>query len=329
MSISFTLFSNIYDNTTSKRVDFDSFDSFENALSTISTKPGYKLKKGERVQKGMKLTELISPALYREQTTRANANVIEFGGFAMLDVDDHRSGDGESLEYELCSTFPNTMFVCYSTSSSTFDFPKFRLLFPLSRWVQYNQLMHLIYAINQKFGDMSDPQTKDISRMYYLPAQYPDSHQFYFRYNGNGQHLNVDELLEEYLYKPPRSKSSLDSLHPALVNHILKSRQQRLSEQSKEYTWTSYDDCPFVNQDLINEYKAIAFTDGAGRYHKIYQIMSSIASNAIRKKYNISVYEITQMIRQLDRDTSNIYGKRKIETEAARAITYAYKNTYY
>ena len=58
----------------------------------------------------------------------------------------------------------------------------------------------------------------------------------------------------------------------------------------------------------------------------IYRIMSSIACNAIRRKYPITSTQIATMIRELDADTSRIYQNRPLEVEADRAIEYAYRN---
>ena len=65
-AISLTLFKNIFDNKTSERVDLPNFDAFEKVLYQLSEKP--------RVSK--KDAELISPAIYVKDTTRANGNVI-------------------------------------------------------------------------------------------------------------------------------------------------------------------------------------------------------------------------------------------------------------
>jgi hypothetical protein len=327
--IKFTLFSSIYDNITKNQIEFDSFEKFDYALKSFSTIPGYKPKKGEWVKKS---TALISPALYKPGTTRSNDTAIAFGGFAMLDVDDFRFGNGDSLEYELCSSYPDVKFICYSTSSSTFEHPKFRLVFPLDRFVEQNELLKLIYAINQKFGDMSDPQTKDISRMFYLPAIYPDSYSFYFSYDGNNKSLCVNTLFEEYPYKgslvSKTSRSFMDSLSPAFKDVILNNRKGKIESNKKDYSWTSYINCPFLNQNLVNEYKTIAFTDGSGRYSMIYKIMCSIASNAIKNRYPITDYELVEIIRELDKDTSRRYQHRKLDVEANRAITWAYKNSF-
>jgi hypothetical protein len=58
----------------------------------------------------------------------------------------------------------------------------------------------------------------------------------------------------------------------------------------------------------------------------IYKIMTSIACNAIKKRYPISGPQIAEMIRDLDMDTSRLYQKRPLNTEADRAIEFAYKS---
>ena len=105
-----TIFKSIFDNDTSVVVNFDTFDEFEKSLYYLSTLKGYKPKRGERVTKS---TPLMSPAVYRKGTTRANANVIKWT-FAALDIDDYiPSGD---VEYDLVTNYGDTRFVCYSTA---------------------------------------------------------------------------------------------------------------------------------------------------------------------------------------------------------------------
>jgi hypothetical protein len=108
---------------------------------------------------------------------------------------------------------------------------------------------------------------------------------------------------------------------------ILAQRADMLEEIShKNYSWSSYEDCPFVNKKMIHEYSSIAHTDGSGRYAMMYKIMTSIACNAIRRKYPLNAVQLEELIRQLDRNTSNCYSKRPLHTESSRAIEYAYRN---
>lgn len=317
---SLTVFKSIFDNDTSTRVDFESFEKFEKSLYYLSTLPGYKAKKGERTNKA---SPLISPAVYKPGTTRANANVIEWAGWAAVDVDDFQStGD---LRNDLYTRFGDWYYICYSTASSTTSCPKFRLVFPLRRNVEASEIKHFWFALNSELGSMADLQTKDLSRMYYVPAQYPGA--FNFIFTNIGSHIDVDALLKKHPFKAPSTSSSfIDRLPPELQKEVILHRQQKLKDQRKDVDWNSYSDCPFVNQSLISEYKSIARVDGSGRYAMIYKIMTSIACNAVKKHYPITEYEIVNLIRQLDRDSSNIYAKRPLNVEASRAIEFAYKH---
>ena len=319
--VSLTVFKSIFDNKTDTRIDFDTFEKFEKSLYHLSTLKGYKAKKGEFTYKA---SPLISPAIYEPDTTRANANVIEWAKWAALDVDNVTyTGD---LESELGRLYPSNYFVCYSTASSTRSAPKFRLVFPLTRSVRSGEIRHFWFALNNEFGMVGDGQTKDLSRMYYVPAVYPNAHNFIFTHRTD-KFLDVDALLSKHPFTAPSTSSSfMDRLPESMQKEIIKHRQQKLAEDKKEFEWTSYLDCPFLSKHLITDYKNISRVDGSGRYSMIYKIMTSIACNAIKRKYPITEYEIVDIVRNLDRDTSNRYAKRPLNVEASRAIEFAYRN---
>ena len=317
---SLTVFTSIFDNKTNTRIDFENFDKFEKSLYYLSTLPGYKAKKGEWTNKA---SPLISPAVYKPGATRANDNVIEWAGWAAIDVDDHKFQG--NLQDELHDRFGGYYYICYSTASSTATHPKFRLVFPLTRPVQASEIKHFWYALNTEFECLGDNQTKDLSRMYYVPAQYPNANNFIF--TNIGLPINPAELLDKHEYSAPANINSfIDRLPAELQKEVIAHRQNKLNENKREYNWTSYADCPFVNKKLIQEYKSISKVDGSGRYSMIYKLMTSIACSAVKHKYPITEYEIVNLILQLDRETSNRYAKRPLNVEASRAIEFAYRN---
>ena len=120
------------------------------------------------------------------------------------------------------------------------------------------------------------------------------------------------------------ANSILESLPEEMRKEIFERRKSQMT--NRDVRWTSYSDCPFVNRKLVDEYKRMSGVDGSGRYRMIYRIMSSIACNAIKKKYPITAKQIAMLLRELDAHTSRIYQKRPLETEADRAIEYAYKS---
>ena len=325
MKYSLTAFSSIFDNKTHRQIHHDNWQSFEDMLYKMSETNGYKLKRGERkAPKGLKASPLITPAVYEEGKTRANDNVIEWAGWAAIDVDDHKF-EG-NLKDELHAKYGNYYYVCYSTSSSTRDHPKFRLVFPLETSVKQSSIKHFWYALNKEFDGIGDQQTKDLSRMYYVPAIYPDANNFIFTNTGN--FINPNALMDKHPFIVQQSglATFMDRLPPDVQKKVTAHREELLKQQANyNFEWSSYRDCPFVSKKLISDYSAIAHADGSGRYAMIYKIMTSIACNAIKRKYPITSAQIAELIRQLDRDTSRRYQKRPLQTEAERALEYAYK----
>jgi hypothetical protein len=303
-----TIFKNRFDNKTHKRMKFDSWTSFTGLLSDLSKMP----------RAGKEDAELISPAVYTDGTTRSNKNVEYWGNWAAIDVDDYEV-NGYDIESIITSKFHKFNFVCYSTASSTNDSPKFRLVFDLSRSVGKNEIKHFWYALNTEFDEIGDRQTKDLSRMYYVPANYAGSYNFFF-YN-HGDHVNVDYLLAKHPYKEREGKSFLDRLPPELQKAVVEHRKEQLNQT--HFVWSSYRDCPFFPKQLAVEYKSISKT---GWYHKMYQIMVATAGNAIKRGYPITSKQVADLCREFDKDTGNWYNNRPIEVEADRAIEYAYRN---
>lgn len=304
MTIALTIFDSIYDNSTSKRVDYNDFDQFEQIL--------YKLAK-EKTFKQKKDAPLISPATYVENSKRANANVVAWGGFGIVDVDDY-VGDIEDIHKQ----YEDYRYVCYSTASSTKENPKFRLVFPLTKWVDSEQIKHFWYALNKEIGDIADAQTKDLSRMYYIPATYSGAYNFIFSHDGKV--MNPDELMEKHRYISTND-SFFDRLPEAIRNGLIEHRKQQLN--NTDFSWSGYRDCPFVNKRQVEEYKQLS---GTGWYYKMYQIMISIASNAMKRGYPITAQEIAYICRDLDNDTGGWYGKRDLTKEADRAIEYIFRS---
>ena len=305
---SITLFKNVYDNKTHRRMDLASFDEFEQLLFDLSKKP---LQSKEEAM-------LISPATYQPNTTRANANVVDWGGWCAVDVDDHKfEGD---LENELVNLYGSYRFVCYSTASSRESLPKFRLAFPMRKRVEADNIKAFWYALQSALGDIGDKQTKDLSRMYYIPGTYAGA--FNFCFSNDGDFLNPDKLISQYpMPRTANLNSFFDRLPEEIQKQIIEHRKNNL--ENTDVSWSSYKNCPFFPKNLASEYRSISNT---GWYHKMYQIMVAIAGNAVKNKYPITSQEITNLCRELDTETGNWYENRPMEKEADRAIEYVYKN---
>jgi len=307
--IQFTVFKSLFDNKTHRRGCMPDFNSFEKMLYELSEQPlGSK-----------KDAQLISPAIYKPDTTRANANVIEWHGWCAVDVDEFEF-DGD-LENELSSRFGHYRYVCYSTGSSTEALPKFRIVFPIRENVPAEKIKHFWFALQSELGELGDKQTKDLSRMYYIPGKYYGAFNFIFS-NRNGSPVDPAELMLKWPYAEKATLNNFfDRLPEEIQNQIIEHRKSKLDNTNIH--WTSYRDCPFFPKKLEAEYRLI---NNTGWYHKMYQIMVAIAGNAIKNEYPITSAEISKLCRELDMETGNWYENRPLDKEADRALEYVYKN---
>ena len=306
--ISMTIFNSIYDNKTNKRMTFESFDEFEQLLYKLATKKSY----------NKKSASLISPATYKVDTLRRNDNVIDWGGWAALDVDDIQTKDFRGI---LAERFNGLKYICYSTASSRIDNPKFRVVLPTNNRVPKEKIKKFWYALNTLAGSIGDAQVKDMSRMYYVPADYrlhKDSSNFIF--TSAGDNIPVDELIAKY--PMPVSKTSiLEDLPESVRNDIIEHRKNNLTNTN--VNWSSFRDCPFWPKRLEAEYRTIS---NGGWYYQMYKILVAIAGRALWMKYPITVQEMADLCYEFDMDTGGWYKDRPILQEADRALTYAYQN---
>ena len=309
MQYSLTIFTSIFDNKTHRRMTFDTVDGFEKLLYKLSKQPGYKPKKGE-YRLG---SPLISPAQFIENTTRKNTNVVSWGGWAALDVDSY-----EGHWMDAISIFKDVRYICYSSASSTDEYPKFRVVFPLTCEVPAEHIRHLWYALNKEYNELGDPQTKDLSRMYYVPADYEGSKRFIFS-NRDAPLLNPYTLMSKHPYVAPESSTTfIDKLPESIRLKVLQHRRDSLTNTS--YTWKSYHDCQFVNKNMVAEYRNIQHS---GWYTQMYKIMINISSNAMKRGYPITPHEVASLCKEIDCETGGWYKSRPMELEASRAIEFA------
>jgi hypothetical protein len=305
-AISLSLFKGLKDNKPTL-LEFESWEKFVRLLSKL----------GKRKLDAKDDADAISPAVFTPGETRANRNVLHWGGWAAVDVDDTEG----PLSLDFFKRFEEYDYYVYSTASSKKDHPKFRIVFHLNRRILADEIRRFWFSLQTLVDAAGDTQCKDLSRMYYIPADYKDAYNFSFQ--NKGKPLDVDQLMLEYPMLR-KTTSVLDNLPEEVQNRYTSYKKNQLEVS---YDWTSYRDCPFINKDLLREYEAIAYTDGSGRYQMIYRLMVSIASLALKKDYPITVNEIVDLIRQIDLDNSQIYQERALHTEAKRALNYAYRKS--
>lgn len=301
-----TIFNNRFDNKTHKILEMSNWPAFVDLLESLSKKP----------LKGKEDAQLISPAVYALGTTRSNRNVCHWGKWACVDVDDYEGDINEILD-----RFAGTNYVVYSTASSTSEKPKFRIVFDLDRRVEGEEVKQFWYALNKSIGDLGDAQTKDSSRMYYIPGNYSGADNFF--YVGSGAPLCVSTLKLLHPYVEKTGNTFLDSLTPEVREQVLSYRKNTMT--NTEVLWVGYKDCPFFPNKMAEAYKGVTET---GWYSQMYRIMVATACNAVKAKYPITPDQIAKMCRELDLETGNWYENRPLSREASGAIEWAYANVF-
>ena len=308
-----TIFKSQFDNKTHKTVSMSSWVEFVELLQGLSNQKG--------VKGGVDSSPLISPAIFEKGTTRSNRSVSHWGSWCAVDVDDHiYSTCVLELKETLIEQFNDLDFVCYSTAGSRAELLKFRLVFRLDEPLEQDRIKSFWYALNTELGEIGDPQTKDLARMYYVPARYPNATHIFFSHDG-GNALNTSELIAKHPYVEKTGNTFLDRLPPDMQKAVIEHRKNSLN--NTDYKWTSYRDCPFFPKRMGMEYQAISDT---GWYLKMYQIMVAIAGHAVAKGYPITANQIAELCKEFDADTGNWYENRPLQTEADRALEYIYRN---
>ena len=332
-----TVFRNLYDNKTNKTLLFGSLTSFESFFVNCFENQSFERKEEAK---------LFSPAMYRKGDTRKNDNVQYYGRWFAMDIDSFSSSSSDienvndaervirSELFPKGSELLNYRFFCYSTASARKDKIKFRLVFPLSSVVQKSNLRPFWFAMNIEMNKMIDRQTKDISRMFYTPGHYQDAFNFFW-INDKESLMNPEKIIDKHTSidenfllncQSREGTTYIDRLPDAIANEVKKFRKNKLENNKIEYTWSDFNNCPFVHRDALDEYRAIVYNRATGRYHGLYRLMVSIASIAVKKGYPISSFELENLVREIDNSIDGYYKKRKISVEVDRALEFVYSN---
>ena len=313
-----TVFESLYDVKTERRIRKNSWNEFVKFLQDLS-----------RLSYTKKTAPLISPAVYKDGTTRSNKNVSAWAGWAALDIDAHPFDNIGAVKWWMNQFHSEKTYLCYSTASSSQVKPKFRLVFPLTEWIDDSRKIQRFWmALNKEFAEIADQQTKDQSRMYFIPAQYTESdNNFFWSVKKNA--INPDALIRKHNMESLQINSGtsfLDMLPEKMREEIISYREQQLKSSGKRYNWTDYRDCPFVKEEPLRNYREIALTGQEGRYRSLYNLMVSIAGAAIMREYAITAHEIKDLVLEIDSDVDSFYKNRKILPECERAIAFVYTN---
>lgn len=242
-------------------------------------------------------TVALSTARYPDGVTRAKANAIDASAIA-LDVDEGWTIDAaEDAVEELM-----TPYVIYTTTKSTLDEHRFRILLFLDRPVDAVEYEALWYGLAKRFDTTMDAKTRDISRISIMPRMWDGAYND-FRWDSRGILLDVDAILKHYPkdVKPEPAAEASSMFFDALQAHRMDLRRQRNADVDPA-TLTDIHNSPIVPSKTLNE--AMSSSQGG----RTYKLLCAVAASALRQGYTVGVAELASISKQF----SAIAGRKRI-----------------
>lgn len=249
-------------------------------------------------------TQCICPAVYETGALRRKANVIGWQWFA-ADID-NKIGDlnqttmGDIAEKMVAE---NVSFVIYTTSKHTPVAHRFRLVFPLDRFVKASEFEDVWASVAHWLGCI-DPQTKDESRLFIAPRTWNSQSEFY-RYDG-GKPLSVDLI--------------------TLTNPVIRVHKPARAAHSAYFDTTGMKTPDASQVSLHGDFVSDAIllkACGAKEGERMFPLLVSVGMRALCKGYAISAEDLATIGREfatsIGRQTADI--KHDAENAHAKAVS--------
>jgi hypothetical protein len=281
--IAASLFNSCYDKQPALR-EFADWSALVEFLKEQTTKPAYAADK-ER-------TPLISPAVYEPQSLRAKENVLAWGNWFAVDIDNK---DGTNPLADIETVVAKVMergaasFI-YTTTSSQHDRQCFRLMFPTDRPVEAHEFYAVWHSVAEWLG-CADKQTKDPSRMFTLPRQWADGHNV--SWFTEGQPMGIDALCRDYPATQELRRAAVVNAFKVDTTDLKPCEPQMVSLYG-----------PFVRDDVLNA------AMGGAKGGRMFKFLCSVAARALFKGYAITADELAdigvELARTMGRPVSDV-----------------------
>lgn len=302
----FSYYSHFYDNLP-KRSSVADWDAFVDTMRTISDVPGFKPPAGDFESDS---SGLISPAIYaNDGDKRRNENVVGWD-MVLMDID-----DGVSDVNVVLNHFSKYSYIVYSSPNCTKDKLKLRVCIPLNKRADRKVLSQIWFGLNEWCGGIIDQQTKDASRLFYVPARYTNrgSEYTHFFVTNKGISLDWEALIDKF---PSPPEQDLYKIKNPLLGLKRKIFQNAKGIPSMVITDPN---CPFVKHWMREKY---ALTPVGGHHRAIYIFALQCCGNAEKIEYPLSVDELVDMLEQLDQLDGGYYDIKKLTDTARDALEF-------
>ena len=249
-------------------------------------------------------TAFLLPALYPTvygdgSVGKVKSNVIGYGAWTEVDIDHVMTLD-ELRAFYIDHELDGCVF---TTTSHTAEDPRVRGVFLLNREIDPSEFDEFWHALNAMFDGKLDPQTKNINRIYYVPAKWNDLSQFE---RITGKPLDVDFLIEQH----PHANHD-----QAIPTEVVRSKIQAVRDKLA-VDGTAWTPATAITDKMISRFHS---RKEGGR---LFGLEVSIAKRALWMGYPIAAHEVEAIALAFDRTTT---GKKRQDTarEALHALEIA------
>lgn len=182
----------------------------KNGLKTLSAEE-YTTTFGIQMQHAL-LPSILTP-VFRSGDKRNIANVLNLGNLFIADID-HAPISFEDMARKLDKMRIN--YYLYPTTNHTESDPSYRLLLPLDRDLEVEEYSDFWDATDEKFGNIFDPQTKDVVRLGFMPLAW-DGAATTSRYQLNEEFLPIEDVLASHPIAKPLIHNTTPTSHSNVV----------------------------------------------------------------------------------------------------------------
>ena len=242
----------------------------------------------------------LYPTVYADNSFRKiKENVIGYGAWTAVDID-------HVMTLDELRQFYNTHILdgcIFTTTSHQKDDPRVRGVFLLSREIDPSEFDDFWYAINELFERKIDQQTKNINRIYYVPAKWNVNSIFELV---TGKPLDVDKLLNDY----PNTNTNI-----AISNDVVKSKIDKIREKLQSHG-TQWKHEIAITDSMISRFRS---SREGGR---LFRLEVAIAKRALWMGHPITAADVESIALAFDRVAT---GKKRVNTsrEAQHALAIA------
>jgi hypothetical protein len=228
-------------------------------------------------------------------------------GMAVIDAD---GGLGFDEVVRLLTEY-DLEAVIYTTASNRHD-DRFRVVIPFAEPTNVETQKHGVEAICHFLspGWRPDTSKNNCYSLFYMPGIYPDANNRFVHLAGSI--LPVDGWIEAVGQDPEPIPD------PVALD------RQLVARDPTEIKWYSIRNCPFVQQDWIDDYLGLA----DGSYNGLYRFMVRVAAGAEARRIALSASELADLARDLELMSGRQHktwslATRDLEEEAEHALRYA------